>query len=93
MCTLFDSNTSKTIVSSYSHTDASDETDIITFYDELSSLVRHIPKHNLLIIGGDMNAQISKDENNEFCLQNLSNRNGQYLADFSLKNRLICLRI
>ena len=28
----------------------------LTFYDELSSLVHSIPKHNILVIGGDMNA-------------------------------------
>ena len=28
-----------------------------TFYDELSSLNRHVSKHNVLIIGGDMRAK------------------------------------
>ena len=41
------------IISSYSPINPSDETDLITFYNELSSLVRSIPKHNVLIIGGD----------------------------------------
>ena len=36
---------------------ASDETDIIILHNELSSLVRRIPKHNVLTIGGDRNAQ------------------------------------
>ena len=36
-------------------TNTSDETDIIAFYSELSSLVRHIPKHNVLMISGNMN--------------------------------------
>ena len=35
-------------------------TDIIT-YNELSFLVRHIPKHKLLIIGGEINAHRRKD--------------------------------
>ena len=38
---------------------ASDEMDLITFSNELYSLVRCIPKHNVLIIGRDMNAQIT----------------------------------
>ena len=38
-----------------------------------------------------MNAQIGKDENNKFCLHNMLNRNGEYLADFSLKNKLTYL--
>ena len=69
----------------------SDEMDLITFYNKLSTLVHSISKHNVLIIGGDMNAQITKDENNKFCLHNLSNKNGEYLTYFSLKNRLTCL--
>ena len=63
---------------------------LTTFYDELSSLVCSIPKHNLLIIGGDMNAQIGKNRHNKYSLHNTSNRNGQHLTDFMIKNRLTC---
>ena len=52
-------------------TNASEEADIVTFY-ALSSLVWHIPKHNVLIISANMNVQIGKDENNKFCLHNSS---------------------
>ena len=61
------------------------------FYDELSSLVRSIPKHNMLIISGDMNTQIVINGNSKYCLHNTSNRNGQYLTDFSIENRLTYL--
>ena len=64
----------------YSHTDARDET-YITFYNELSPLVHRISKPNILIIGGDMNAQIGKDENNKFYSLN-SNMNGEHLTEF-----------
>ena len=37
----------------------------IVFYDELSSLVRSIPKHNVFVINGDMNAQIGKNVNHK----------------------------
>ena len=37
-----------------------------------------------------MNAHIDKDDN-KFYIHNSSNRNGEYRADFSLKNRLVCL--
>ena len=40
--------------------DTSDETDITTFYNKISFLTRHIPKHNVLILSRDMNAQIGK---------------------------------
>ena len=53
-------NPCATIISWYSSTNVSEETELIAFYDGLSSLVRSIPKHNVLVIGGDMNAQIGK---------------------------------
>ena len=80
-------NPSATIISCYSPTNVNEETDVITFYDDLSSLVRSIPKHNFLVIGGDMNAQIGKNVNHKFSLHNSSNRNGQHLTDFTLENR------
>ena len=64
-----------TIISCYSPTNVSEETELITFYDELSSLVRSIPKHNVLVIGGDRNAKIVENVNHKFSLHNLSNRN------------------
>ena len=59
--------------------------------NELSSLVRSIPKHNVLVIGSDMNAQIGKNGNHKYSLHNSSNRNGQHLTDFTIENRLTCL--
>ena len=91
MADTFNGNLSVTIISSYNPTNVSEETDLITFYNELSSLVHSIPKHNLLLIGGNMNAQIVKNVNHKFILHNLSNRNGEHLTDFTLQNRLTCL--
>ena len=75
----------------YSPTNVSEETELIDFYDELSSLVLCIPKHNIIVIGGDMNAQIGKSGNNKYSLHNTSSRNGQHLTDFMIENRLTCL--
>ena len=86
MATSFNDNPRATIISCYSPTNVSEE----TFYDELSSLVRSIPKH-MLVIGGDMNAQVGKNGNNKYSLHNTSNRNGQHLTDFMIENRLACL--
>ena len=69
----------------------SEETELVAFYDELSSLVRSIPKHNVLVTGGDMNAQIGKNGNNKYSIRNTSNRNGQHLTDFMIENKLTCL--
>ena len=91
MAATFNGNPKATITSCYSPTNVSEENEIVTFYEELSSLVRSIPKHNLLVIGGDMNAQIGKNRNNKYSLHNTSNRNGQHLIDFMIENRLTCL--
>ena len=45
MVATFNGNPSATIISCYSPTNVSEETKLITFYDELSSLVCSIPKH------------------------------------------------
>ena len=55
----FNGNPSTTIIC-YSPTNASDGADLDTFYNEQSSHVCSVPRLNLLIIGGDMNAQIGK---------------------------------
>ena len=91
MAATFNGNPKATIISCYSPTNVSKETELFTFYEELSSLVRSIPKHNLLVIGGDMHAQIGKNRNNKYSLHNTSNRNGQHLIDFMIENRLTCL--
>ena len=91
MVDTFNGNPRATIISCCSPTNVSEETELIAFYDELSSLVRCIPKHNVLVIGGDMNSQIGKNGNNKYSLQNTSNRNGQHLIDFMIENRLTCL--
>ena len=62
MAATFNGNPRATIISCYSPTNVSEETELVTFYDELSSLVRSILKQNMLVIGGDMNAQIWKTE-------------------------------
>ena len=49
----FNGNLNATIISCYSPTNVTEETELIAFYDELSSLFRSIPKHNVFVIGGD----------------------------------------
>ena len=77
MVATFNGNPSTTIISCYSSTNVSEKTDLITFYDELSSLVHSI----IFVIGRDMNAQIGKNVNHKFRLHNSPNRNGQHLTD------------
>ena len=60
MVAMFNDNLSTSIISSYSPTNVSDQTKLIVFNNELSSLFRSISKHNILIMGRNMNAQIVK---------------------------------
>ena len=53
MVATFNGNPRATIISCYSPTNVRVETELVAFYDELYSLVRSIPKHNVLVIGGD----------------------------------------
>ena len=84
MVATFNGNPRATIISCYSPTNVSEEIELIAFYDELSSLVRSIPKHNVLVIGRDMNAQIGKNGNHKYSLHNSLNRNGQHLTDITI---------
>ena len=81
LAAMFNGNPRATIISCYSPTNVSEETELVAFYNELSSLVCSIRKHNLLVIGGGMNTQIAKNRNNKYSLHNTSNRNGQHLTD------------
>ena len=46
------------VISCYSPTNVSDELETGRLYIYLTSLTRQIPNHNILIIGGDFNAQL-----------------------------------
>ena len=63
MVATFNGNPSATIISSYSPTNYSEETDLIDFYNDLCCLFHSIPKHNVLVISGDMNSQIGEATN------------------------------
>ena len=59
MAATFNGNPRATIISCYSPTNVSEETELVAFYDDLSSLVRSSPKHNMLVIGGDMKVSVA----------------------------------
>ena len=60
MCATFNGNSSITIISFYSLTNGTDETDTPTVYKGLFSIVRYISPKNVLVIGGGMNTQMRK---------------------------------
>lgn len=85
----FNGNPVPSIISCYSPTNTTVEQEVIDYYDELSSLVRNTPKHNILIIGGDLNAQLGTSKNHKFTYHQTSNRNGEHLENFLIENNLL----
>ena len=63
MVATFNGNPRTTVISCYRPTNVSEETYPIAFNNELSYLVRSIPKHNALAIGGDVNVHIGENVN------------------------------
>ena len=81
VCALFNCNACTKIIPCYTTINASDETNIVTFYKEQSSFIQRILKQSFY-------AQIFNDENNRFCLHNYSNRREKYLEGVSILNWL-----
>ena len=73
MVATFKCNPYAAIISCNSPTNARDETDLIIFYNELSSLVRNITKHNIPFISGNMKAQLLKQKCYRLLTRKLTN--------------------
>ena len=86
MVATFSGNPKVTAISCYSPTNCSEETEVSTFYDQLSQLIKQIPKHHILLIGGDMNAKIGSNECEGDSYHDSTNRNGEYLLDLLTQN-------
>ena len=87
----FQGNPHKTVISCYNPANTSDENETVSFYTELTSLTRHIPNHNILIIGGDFNVHLRKVDGYIYSLNRTTNRKGNMLHNFLLENNLLCL--
>ena len=61
------------------------------FYNNLTVLVRKIPKHNVLVIAGDMNTKIGSVDCTGNSFKKSSNRNGQLLLDMMRECELVDL--
>ena len=91
MIAHFKGNPHTSVISCYSPTNVSDNQEIELFYTRLSSLIRQIPKHNVLIIGGDLNAHLRQESGYKYTYHQTTNRNGQMLKDYLQENNMICL--
>ena len=57
----FENNPEITVISVYAPTDNSDDDSKNQFYDDLTNYLNSIPKHNIKIVAGDLNAQVGHD--------------------------------
>ena len=79
------------MISCYSPPNISDEQETEIFYTKVTCITRQIPKHNVLIIGGDLNAHLGKDCGYKYAYHQTTNRNGQMLKDYLQENNMLCL--
>lgn len=82
-----------TIISVYAPTNVSKMDEKDTFYEKLDQVCSKVPKHDMLLVMGDYNAQIGKNENQKeiagpFTLHEWNNENGELLTEFAARNKL-----
>ena len=88
----FQVNPQKSVISYYNPTNFSDKQETWIFYTKLTCLKRHIPKHNVLIIVGNLNSHLGKDIGYKYAYHQTSNRNGQLFKENLREINIICLK-
>ena len=77
----FAGNPATTVICCYSPTNCADNSEVTRFYEDLRQTTKDIPPHNVLVVMGDLNAQIGKGDK-KFTYNRKTNRNGKHLEDF-----------
>ena len=83
----FQSNPQTTVIVAYSPTNTSSLEVTEEFYNKLKDTVKNVPAHNFLMILGDFNARLAK-EDFRYSFHSESNRNGDLLSEFITENQL-----
>ena len=83
-----------TVISGYAPTNDTDVQEKENFYENLEEVCNRIPRYDMVIIMGDFNAQIGKQEYQQqvagpYTIHDTSNENGNMLIHFAIRNRLI----
>ena len=84
----FIGNPAVTVISCYSPTNVSNVDGREEFYAELSELTKAVPKHSVLLIGGDMNGKIGASDAKGSVYNKHTNENGQLLLNYLLECNL-----
>jgi endonuclease/exonuclease/phosphatase family metal-dependent hydrolase len=85
-----------TLKNAYTHTEDKTEDIKEQFYDDLQSMVDKVPKSDIIIILGDVNAKLGKESayqkiTGKYTLHEETNRNGELLCDFAAANNMIVM--
>ena len=80
-------NPAATVISCYSPTNVSPVEEREEFYVNIAELTKKIPKHNVTLIGGDMNARIGENVAKALAY-NTTNENGQLLLNYAQEYNL-----
>ena len=57
-------HTNMTLIQCYAPTNDTDESITDTFYEQLQAEVRLVPRHDLLVVMGDLNAKVGNNNTN-----------------------------
>ena len=78
-----DGNPRCTAFSVYSPTECAVDSVAEEFHNDLRATIASIPAHNLLVVWGDLNAHVGKEDDNDkgWYLHESTNRNGRLLRD------------
>ena len=85
-----------TLINTYAPTEDKTEEIKEQFYDDLQSMVDKVPKSDVTIILGDVNAKLGKEPayqkiTGKHTLHVETNRNGERLCDFATANNMIVM--
>jgi exonuclease III len=85
-----------TLINTYAPTEDKTEEIKEQFYDDLQSIVDKVPKTDLTILLGDVNAKLGKELaykkiTGKYTLHEETNRNGELLCDFAAANIMIVM--
>ncbi|MCP4493478.1 MAG: hypothetical protein GY820_40160, partial [Gammaproteobacteria bacterium] len=90
MLVSFNGNPRLTMMSVYSPTEFATDEEAEEFHNCLRSAITEVPAHHLLLVVGDLNAHISRlnEEDTGWYWHQVTNRNGQLLRDTLLESEL-----
>ena len=83
-----------TIVACYAPTEEAEEEEKDEFYEQLEEEIRTTPRHDVLMVIGDLNARVGEDNTGKERAMGTqgfgcANNNGERLSDLCLESRLV----